>query len=260
MIAYCWFFLIYAFLGWCTEVAFAACKQGRFVNRGFLFGPVCPMYGVGVVLVLWLLSPLQSQPLLQFALAALLTTAVEYATGLFLDKCFHQRWWDYSKMPLNLQGYVCLLFSLIWGAACLAIVRWLHPLISRLVSVIPPLVSSIVLPAFGALFLFDLATTLATLCRLNLRLHQIDEIGRLLRLPSDQLGQALASNALLMRGLSKKAKQQALVNQVDLQNHLLDVRSLMEYEQKRLVKAFPNVRSIRHPALLDELKTKWLER
>ena len=260
MVATLWFFLIYAFLGWCAEVAFAAIKRGRFVNRGFLFGPICPMYGVGVVLVLWLLQPFQGQWLAQFALAALLTTLVEYLTGLILDKCFHQRWWDYSKMPLNLQGYICLLFSLLWGAACLAIVYWLHPLVARLVALVPPLLSNIALPIFGALFLVDLSMTLATLMKLNLRLKQIDEIGRLLRLPSDELGKALASNALIMRGLGKDAQRKALAGREGLQNHLLDVKSRMEYEQKRLINAFPDVQARRPSAALDELKSKLARR
>ena len=260
MIAYLWYFLIYAFLGWCAEVAFAAIKRKRFVNRGFLFGPICPMYGVGVVLVLWLLEPFAGQWLKQFALAALLTTLVEYLTGLILDQCFHQRWWDYSKMPLNLQGYVCLLFSLLWGAACLAIVYWLHPLITRLVALVPPLLSGIALPIFGALFLVDLSTTLATLLKLNLRLKQIDEIGRLLRLPSDELGKSLATNALIVRGFGEDARRKALAGREGVQNHLLDVKFRMEYEQRRLINAFPDVQTRRPSAALDELKRKLEQR
>ena len=115
-------FFIYAFLGWCTEVAFAAFKEHRFVNRGFLNGPICPVYGFGVVAVIHFLTPLRSNLLLLYLGSAILVTAIEWLTGFILEKVFHNKWWDYSNMPLNLNGYVCLLFSLIWGVFCVFIV------------------------------------------------------------------------------------------------------------------------------------------
>ena len=126
-------FFIYAFLGWCTEVAFAACKNGRFVNRGFLNGPVCPIYGFGMVGVAVLLEPLKDNLLLLYLGSAVITTVIEYITGLLLERIFHAKWWDYSNMPLNIGGYVCLLFSLIWGAMCVAIVKFVHPVIAGMV-------------------------------------------------------------------------------------------------------------------------------
>lgn len=115
-----WIFFIYAFLGWCTEVSYAALKTGRFVNRGFLNGPVCPVYGFGVVIVLWVLEPLRGNLLLLFLGSVALTSLLEWLTGFVLERLFHQRWWDYSQEPFNLGGYICLRFSIAWGwPACL---------------------------------------------------------------------------------------------------------------------------------------------
>ena len=91
-----WIFIIYAFLGWCSEVAFAAVNKGKFVNRGFLNGPVCPIYGVGMLIVVLCLWNLRDRPLLLFLGSALLTTALEFVTGFVLERFFHDKWWDYS--------------------------------------------------------------------------------------------------------------------------------------------------------------------
>ena len=128
-----WCFFIYGLLGWCTEVAFAAVKSGKFVNRGFLNGPICPVYGVGVGIVVFLLYDYRDRIVLLYVLSTILVTFIEWLTGYLMDKIFHHKWWDYSHMPLNIGGYVCLLFSLVWGVACVFIVKVIHPLIARLV-------------------------------------------------------------------------------------------------------------------------------
>lgn len=111
----CWIFIIYAFVGWCCEVAFAAVKLGAFVNRGFLTGPVCPIYGFGMLIVATLLTPLAGNWLLLFLGAAILTSLLELVTGFVLEKFFHQKWWDYSGIRGNIGGYICPQFSLLWG-------------------------------------------------------------------------------------------------------------------------------------------------
>ena len=135
--SYLWYFFIYAFLGWCAEVVFAAAQKGTFVNRGFLNGPLYPIYGVGLVAVVALLAPVQDSLGLLYLGAVLLTSAIELVTGFLMEKLFHQRWWDYSTMPFNIGGYVCLLFSLIWGLACVLIVDVVHPLVAGFVAHIP---------------------------------------------------------------------------------------------------------------------------
>ena len=106
------YFFVYGFLGWCTEVIFVAFKQHRFVNRGFLNGPICPIYGVGVTLVIACLEAFQSNLLLLYISSVILVTVLEGVTGWAMDKLFHNKWWDYSKLPFNIGGYVCLFLDL----------------------------------------------------------------------------------------------------------------------------------------------------
>lgn len=120
-------FFIYAFLGWTIEVAYAAIKHGIYSNRGFLIGPLCPIYGCGACIILLILTPIKSNVLILFICSVLLTSTLEYLTGWFLEKKFHERWWDYSDDKFNIKGYICLEFSIIWGLACLLVVYLINP-------------------------------------------------------------------------------------------------------------------------------------
>ena len=133
-----WYFLIYSFLGFLVEVAYVRLVGGVKRDRKCrLVLPICPVYGLGALAIL-LLPPLvrDSLPLL-FPAAALVCTAVEYVTGLFYEKVFRVSFWDYSHLPLNLGGRVCLLFALFWGVLALLVLHVIHPAAAWLAARIP---------------------------------------------------------------------------------------------------------------------------
>lgn len=115
-----WFFL-YGFIGWGVEVVYAAIKTHKLVNRGFLCGPICPIYGFGMVGLIYSVSliPMPDSGSMSavaiFFIGMILTTAIELVGGWALFKIYHIRWWDYSNMKFNLGGYICPQFSLLWG-------------------------------------------------------------------------------------------------------------------------------------------------
>ncbi len=191
-----WIFFAYAFLGWCTEVSFAALVSGKFVNRGFLNGPVCPIYGFGVVIVLACLEPLRDNLLLLFVGSVLLTSALEWLTGFVLEKLFHQRWWDYSNEPFNLGGYICLRFSIAWGLACLLVVDVIHPTIHWLIILIPHTLGLVLLAVFSAAMVVDLAATVRTIASINRKLGQMDELAAKIKSASNEFGENLADRVL----------------------------------------------------------------
>ncbi len=168
-----WFFLIYACLGWCAEVIFHICNSGKFVNRGFLNGPVCPIYGAGVLIILLCLSPISYNFMLLFAGSVLLTSALEFVTGFVLERFFHQKWWDYSNVPLNIKGYVCLKFSLLWGVACVFIVKVVHPIVERLTAHLLTNGWLVVLAVLYAGFLADVVVTLIHVLGLSKRIRAL---------------------------------------------------------------------------------------
>lgn len=191
-----WIFFLYAFLGWCTEVSYAALRTGKFVNRGFLNGPICPIYGCGVVVVLAGLEPLKGNFVLLFLGSVVLTSALEWATGFVLEKLFRQRWWDYSDKPFNLGGYICLEFSVMWGFACLFVVDILHPSIEFFIRLIPHALGWVLLGLFSAAMAVDLAATVRTIAKINRQLDQIDQLARRLKTASNEFGENLADRVL----------------------------------------------------------------
>lgn len=202
------FFFIYSFLGWCTEVCFQALSKGKLVNRGFLNGAVCPIYGVGVVLVVWLLDPLASCGLLLFAGAVALCSALEWLTGFVLEKLFHHKWWDYSKEPFNIGGYICLRFSIMWGLACVLVVYLIHPTIIRLVELIPQIPLRILLLVFSAAFIVDCAATVKAMLGLNKKLRSIDEGAERLRELSDDLTEKIYEGSLKAKSETERVKEE----------------------------------------------------
>ena len=196
MYQFLWIFFIYAFLGWCTEVSYAALRTGKFVNRGFLNGPVCPIYGCGVVVVLAGLEPLKGNFVLLFLGSVVLTSVLELVTGFVLEKLFRQRWWDYSDKPFNLGGYICLEFSIMWGFACLFVVDILHPSIEFFIRLNPHSLGWVLLGLFSAAMAVDLAATVRTIARLNRQLDQIDQLAQRLKTASNEFGENLADRVL----------------------------------------------------------------
>lgn len=129
------FFLVYAVIGWVTEVIYQAVSKGIVVNRGFLNGPICPIYGFGSLFVILLVKALGldhssfTSDLKVFLLGMLLSTMLELVGGYALLKIFHARWWDYTSKPFNYHGYICLEFSIIWGFGILVVVRRIQPFV-----------------------------------------------------------------------------------------------------------------------------------
>ena len=189
-----WIFIIYAFIGWGTEVSYAALDRGIFVNRGFLNGPYCPIYGCGVVIVVAVLTPLKENLLILFIGSFLLTSILEYITGYLLEKVFHNQWWDYSDKPFNIHGYVCLKFSIYWGLACTFIMDVLHPIIYKGITLMPHIPGVILLCIIMTVFFVDCGITVATILKFNKRLKVMDEMAERIHKLSDEIGENIYEN------------------------------------------------------------------
>lgn len=127
------YFIIYSFFGWLCEEIFCVIYTHEFVKRGFLFGPICPIYGYGAIIIILFLKNYKNKPIKLFFLAAIIFSAFEYITDYFLQALFSTKWWDYTGQFLNLNGRITLSFSLVWGIGSLIFIRLVHPLITKLV-------------------------------------------------------------------------------------------------------------------------------
>ena len=245
-----WIFFLYAFLGWCSEVVFAAVKSGKFVNRGFLLGPVCPIYGFGVTFVLLLLQPLQDNLLILFVGSTVICSVLEYLVGWAAEKLLHQRLWDYSQMPFNLGGHICLAFSLMWGIACILIVRVIHPLILVLIRLIPHTLGVVLLVLFGGLFLADVILTSIDATRLPRQMKAAEELEQLIRGVSDGIGEKLYYQ------VNKREPRRQ-----ELEVKLVQYKALMSHtgSYRRWSKAFPHLAKQEHHRRMEAIRA-YLER
>lgn len=130
-------FFIYCFAGWIWESGYVSVKKRKWVNRGFLHGPVIPIYGFGAIVVLVLTIPVKESLALVYLIGMIGATILEYVTGDVMERIFHVRYWDYSNQPLNLNGHICLACSLGWGAFSLAMIKYIHPPVEHLVCGVP---------------------------------------------------------------------------------------------------------------------------
>lgn len=264
-----WIFIIYAFLGWCSEVAFAAVNKGKFVNRGFLNGPVCPIYGVGMLIVVLCLWNLRDRPLLLFLGSALLTTALEFVTGFVLERFFHDKWWDYSDMPFNIKGYVCLKFTILWGLAASFIIGAIHRFIYMLIEKTPFVLGVILLAVFSAAFIADFTVTLTALVKLPKKLKAMAEAERALRAVSDKIGENISDTTIAAKekgeALAEESKPRLEELKAEYEKKKKELSAMLErnFVQRRIFKAFPNLKNGRYKAIFDrisELKLKVTEK
>ncbi|MEB8418892.1 putative ABC transporter permease [Enterococcus casseliflavus] len=168
-------FLLYSFIGWLWETIYCSIKAKHFVYRGFLIGPITPIYGFGILGVVYLLRPLHEQVIPLFFAAALLVTVLEYVTSYLLERFFHASWWDYKEVPLNINGRVALPISLFWGVCCVLIVRFVHPQMLEIVQTLSARVGFL-LPVFLLMVLsFDMGYTLANLVAFQKAVQQVNQ-------------------------------------------------------------------------------------
>ena len=153
-----WLFFIYSFLGWVTEVFLKYLQYHRFINRGFLIWPYCPIYGAGAVLITvgrGMLSSFERSWAMSFLIAFVLCGLLEYATSYILEKYFHARWWDYTQKPMNLHGRVWIGNLILFGLGGVAIAEILNPRFLAMASRFEPIFFSALLTAVSILFLAD---------------------------------------------------------------------------------------------------------
>lgn len=261
------YFFVYGFLGWCTEVIFAAFKQHRFVNRGFLNGPICPIYGVGVTLVIACLEVFQSNLLLLYISSVILVTVLEGVTGWAMDKLFHNKWWDYSKLPFNIGGYVCLLFSLIWGVACVFIVYFVHPLIHQVLSLIPHTAGIALIAILGIALLSDMIVTTSAIVKFNQYLELLKHITDELHAISNQIGAELYQNVMHVLDMQESSRQklddvklevseEIRMQIVELKTRAQNLGEKVPKPARRLLKAFPKLESRNYKAQLELFRKK----
>lgn len=166
------YFYLYSLLGWATEVIFCSIGKRKFENRGFLFQPICPIYGFGALLIIVALIPIKEHWYLVFLIGMIGTSAIEYVTSFVLEKMFHMNWWDYSHKKFNLHGRICLKNSVLFGLLGLTVVYLLHPGVVEILSYLRGRDKIIIAFSLLVVVSLDLIFTLAQLLDFKTIIHK----------------------------------------------------------------------------------------
>ena len=145
---YFFIFIIYTFLGWVLEVAFIFIRTKRFVNRGFLIGPACPIYGFGALIMMFYLTQYKDEPFTVFIMGAFICSTLEYITSYIMEKIFKARWWDYSDKKFNVNGRICLTYAFLFGLCGVIMICFTNPIIIYLLNLIPENIMVIISSSF----------------------------------------------------------------------------------------------------------------
>ena len=172
-------FFVYAAIGWVWESLYVSAKERAWVNRGFLNGPILPIYGFGAVIILFLTLPVSKNVFLIFLFGMAGATALEFATGFVMEQIFKVRYWDYSQKHFNLCGYICLYASLGWGVFSVVLVRFVHPFADGIVRSIPMVWLKPVSNIFMVLFVADTVLSVRNALDMKELLSKVTENNRL---------------------------------------------------------------------------------
>lgn len=295
-IFYC--FLIFSFFGWIWETSSCSIRKKCFVNRGFLNGPLIPIYGFGGTIVYLLLYPIKQHWYFVFILGLVIATTLEYVTAVLMETIFHARWWDYSDYKYHFQGRISLLASLFWGVLSVIDLYVFGPFLEKLISLIPREVGEVVGVLFLGIVMIDFAVTVQSALSLNQivkNMHQLREelaaylVTTTVYEKSSELRDHFTNHSIAMlRNRSKtlikdmtKRFRLSIADQYDaaeqekqVQNYRQDLEGrfksfFLKYRinteksnriHRRLLKAFPNYEMKSRDHILDDIRERWSRR
>ncbi len=259
------YFTIYSLIGWLCEVIYCSLLSRRFVNRGFLAGPVCPVYGFGAMFVIWILKPVSVNILAIFLSGLVITSTIEYVTGWLLEVFFGTRWWDYSNQRFNLEGRVCLKNSIFFGILSVVLMQVIHPFSAYIVGLIPGFWTKLISITLAAAFIADCSVTLNTLVNLNQRLKKLSEFTEELRKNADITEwfneHEFSKSFEKLKSIIEESKHE-LNQKIEESKHELNRKLREKFEVltqrkgsgSRIIRAFPNMKSSKYDIQLTHLK------
>ena len=200
-------FIIYSFIGWVIEVIDAYIKTGKFVNRGFLIGPYCPVYGIGCTLMIILLSKYLDDIVVLFFMCIVTFSILEYMTSFAMEKLFKARWWDYSNKRFNINGRICLETMIPFGLGGVFVMYVVNPVIMYVLTSMPDILLTIFSIVIGILYTLDLCVSVKVISNLK----------------------------MTARNIKKDST-------IDITRKVKEILSNKNYIKRRLIKAFPKLK------------------
>lgn len=227
------YFFLYSLLGWAMESIYISFGQRKLINTGFLYGPFCPIYGFGAVVLNVLLIHLQGKPLLIFTVGFIVLSVWEYFVGFLLEKIFKTKYWDYSNNKFNINGRVCLLNSIYWGFLSVFFIEIWNPLVEGQLSKIPEdiiLYIDIILTAY---ILIDMILSSIKASNLAKRIKKLVQLGETLKEKLEEMKRTSSEK--------QKVALQKIIDDLKLRQKAMRLK--VDKQVTNLKKAFPSVQS-----------------
>ncbi len=238
-----WFiwFVLYSMVGWLYESVLCSITGRKLVNRGFLNGPYCPIYGAGAVLDLLLLGWIDN-PVLIFFAGMLVTGTVEYFTSWAMEKLFHAKWWDYSGWKFNLNGRICLAGLLVFGAMSVLMIKVVHPFVTRITDGLPDVAVIVLAAVLAVVMAADTVFTVVSFKDFNKKLQEIQAF----------IHENVANSAEFFSKTREQLLESELYARVSAR--LARFREKLNGQERRLMKAFPKWKSTRYNDALVKIR------
>lgn len=251
-------FVIYSFLGWICETVYCAIIDKLYVNRGFLKGPFCPIYGVGALIVIQILTPVSDNIILLFLSGMIFTSILEYITGFLLEVVFNLKWWDYSSYRFNIKGRVCLLNSILFGILSVIAVTVINPIIIDLIENIVFNTIRWICNILVIYFLLDTIITTYKVLQLSGKLKEMHILIEEIREKSESYKKGIIQlNPMRFDELMEQENEKIIYAKEQINKLKIKLESIIlknKYINKRIIEAFPNIKSLKYQYSLDKLK------
>lgn len=236
-------FLIYSFFGWVLESVFKSLLEKKWINSGFLMGPVCPIYGFGA-LIMTLLNTFKSNVIITFIAGVIILSIWEYIVGVLLEKFFNTKYWDYSDKPFNIAGRVCLENSIYWGILAVIFIYLIEPNVNKVILSIDTNIVIYLNILIYAYMLTDIIISIVKTKNIELKIEKITEIGDKLKEKLEELDEVTdAKKKEILNSIITKLKHEQERLKRRLYRHII-----------RLNKAFPTMKSAIINKLIKERK------
>lgn len=270
-------FLLYSLFGWVYESCLVSVRRKSLVNRGFLNGPIIPIYGAGAVLICIILDPVSKNLLLVFLGGMLLATILEFVTSYAMEKIFHAKWWDYSRYRYNIQGRICPIVSLFWGVLSVLMTVFLKPLSNSLIHRIPRRIGEILAIIIMLIIVVDLVSTVISTLELNQKLANMSKLREEFavymeksklyatkeelrkKLESGTITEFLENLRIRLEETKGSKEYSGLYTEIEEKIHAWKEKyskhsDHVHFIQRRLLKAFPNMKSTNNEYMLKDLR------
>lgn len=235
-------FIIYSLIGWIYESAICSISEKKLINRGFLNGPYCPIYGFGAIIDIICLEKLENTILI-FFLGAILACSLEYFTSWAMEKLFHAKWWDYSNRKFNLKGRICLLGAIVFGTLSALLIKVIHPVVTSYTYRIQKSKLNILSLLLFLVFLSDTIYTITELAKFEEKLKEL----------SYHMNNLINRDWEHKKLILEKIKDREILHRED-RFILINILKKINFQERRILKAFPKLKSLRYNAALQKVR------